>query len=31
MFLKCHGDIEIDAHHTMEDVGWALVKLSMMH
>ena len=24
--LKCHGDIEIDAHHTMEDVGWALGK-----
>ena len=24
--LKCYGDIEIDAHHTMEDVGWALGK-----
>ena len=24
--LKCHGDIEIDAHHTIEDVGWALGK-----
>ena len=24
--LKCNGDIEIDAHHTMEDVGWALGK-----
>ena len=26
IYLKCHGDIEIDAHHTMEDVGWALGK-----
>ena len=24
--LKCCGDLEIDAHHTMEDVGWALGK-----
>ena len=24
--LKCHGDLQIDAHHTMEDVGWALGK-----
>ena len=24
--LECHGDIEIDAHHTIEDVGWALGK-----
>lgn len=22
--LKCHGDLQIDAHHTIEDVGWAL-------
>ena len=22
--LKCNGDLEIDSHHTMEDVGWAL-------
>jgi len=24
--IKCHGDLQIDAHHTMEDVGWALGK-----
>ncbi len=24
--LKCSGDLQIDAHHTMEDVGWALGK-----
>ena len=24
--IKCDGDLEIDAHHTMEDVGWALGK-----
>ena len=24
--LKCHGDLQIDAHHTIEDVGWALGK-----
>ena len=24
--LECIGDLEIDAHHTMEDVGWALGK-----
>ena len=24
--LKCIGDLQIDAHHTMEDVGWALGK-----
>ena len=24
--LKCEGDLEIDSHHTMEDVGWALGK-----
>ena len=24
--LKCQGDIDIDAHPTMEDVGWALGK-----
>ena len=24
--LKCIGDIQIDAHHTMEDIGWALGK-----
>ncbi len=22
--LKCVGDIQVDFHHTMEDVGWAL-------
>ena len=22
--LQCKGDLEIDSHHTMEDVGWAL-------
>ena len=22
--LKCEGDLEIDSHHTIEDVGWAL-------
>ena len=24
--IKCNGDIEIDFHHSMEDVGWALGK-----
>ncbi len=24
--MKCKGDLEIDSHHTMEDVGWALGK-----
>ena len=24
--MKCNGDLEIDSHHTMEDVGWALGK-----
>ena len=24
--LKCEGDLQIDAHHTMEDIGWALGK-----
>tara|TARA_B100000900_G_scaffold305200_1_gene263851 strand:+ start:105 stop:722 length:618 start_codon:yes stop_codon:yes gene_type:complete len=24
--LKCNGDLEIDSHHTMEDVGWTLGK-----
>ena len=24
--LKCNGDLHIDSHHTMEDVGWALGK-----
>ena len=24
--LKCNGDLKIDSHHTMEDVGWALGK-----
>ncbi len=24
--LKCNGDLEIDSHHTVEDVGWALGK-----
>ena len=22
--LKCDGDLHIDAHHTVEDIGWAL-------
>ncbi len=24
--LRCNGDLDIDSHHTMEDVGWALGK-----
>ena len=24
MDIECKGDIEIDAHHTVEDMGWAL-------
>ncbi len=24
--LRCKGDIEIDAHHTVEDIGWTLGK-----
>ena len=24
--IKCNGDLEIDSHHTVEDVGWALGK-----
>ena len=24
--LNCKGDLQIDSHHTMEDVGWALGK-----
>lgn len=24
--LECIGDLDVDAHHTMEDVGWALGK-----
>ena len=24
--MKCNGDLEIDSHHTVEDVGWALGK-----
>ena len=22
--MKCSGDIEIDAHHTIEDLGWCI-------
>jgi imidazoleglycerol-phosphate dehydratase len=22
--LKCDGDLQVDSHHTIEDVGWAL-------
>ena len=22
--LKCKGDLQIDSHHTIEDIGWAL-------
>ena len=22
--LNCHGDLHVDSHHTVEDVGWAL-------
>ena len=22
--LKCDGDLHIDSHHTVEDIGWAL-------
>ena len=32
--IKCNGDLEIDSHHTMEDVGWALgkaINLSLIH
>ena len=28
--LKCIGDLKVDAHHTMEDCGWAL-GLSLIH
>ncbi len=24
--LKCNGDLDVDSHHTIEDVGWALGK-----
>ena len=24
--IRCNGDLDIDSHHTMEDVGWALGK-----
>ena len=24
--IRCNGDLEIDTHHTIEDVGWALGK-----
>ena len=24
--IRCKGDLEIDSHHTIEDVGWALGK-----
>ena len=24
--LRCKGDVEIDAHHTVEDIGWTLGK-----
>lgn len=24
--LKCTGDLQIDSHHTIEDIGWALGK-----
>ena len=24
--LKCKGDLHVDSHHTIEDVGWALGK-----
>ena len=22
--VKCSGDVEIDAHHTVEDLGWCI-------
>ena len=25
--LSCKGDLEIDSHHTIEDIGWALGKV----
>ena len=28
--VKCSGDVEIDAHHTIEDLGWCMVKLLIM-
>ena len=24
--IECNGDLEVDSHHSMEDVGWALGK-----
>ena len=24
--LKCEGDLKVDSHHTIEDIGWALGK-----
>ena len=24
--IKCNGDLEVDSHHTVEDVGWTLGK-----
>ena len=24
LFVKCSGDVEIDAHHTIEDLGWCI-------
>ena len=31
LFVKCSGDVEIDAHHTIEDLGWCMEKLLIMH
>ena len=24
LVVKCSGDVEIDAHHTIEDLGWCI-------
>ena len=26
MHIECNGDLEVDSHHSIEDVGWALGK-----
>ena len=29
--LKCIGDLQIDAHHTIEDIGWAIQQHAEAH